>query len=140
MVPLLWPKHTRSGFTKHIHNLKQELIFANCAHSTEFAKFAHFANPSYPAHFIHFGYFAYFGVTTSKFNGIIKDQIRNQNNDLDVDLKKVKLHLDLKNISPRILADMDKNFSNRIKYELFESMIEINTDVCSTVEESAKKS
>ena len=46
--------------------------------------------------------------------------------------------LDLKNISPRILADMDKNFSNRIKYELFESMIEINTDVCSTVEESNK--
>ena len=46
--------------------------------------------------------------------------------------------LDLKNISPRILADMDKNFSNRIKYELFESMIEINTDVCSTVEEINK--
>ena len=42
---------------------------------------------------------------------------------------------DLKNISPRILADIDKNFSNRIKYELFESMIEINTDVCNTVEE-----
>ena len=42
---------------------------------------------------------------------------------------------DLKNISPKILADMDKNFSNRIKYELFESMIEINTDVCDTVEE-----
>ena len=44
------------------------------------------------------GYFAYFGVTTSKFNGIIKDQIKNQNSDLDIDLKKVKLHLDLKNI------------------------------------------
>ena len=43
--------------------------------------------------------------------------------------------LDLINISPRVLADVDKNFSNRIKYELFESMIEINTDVCSTVEE-----
>ena len=42
---------------------------------------------------------------------------------------------DLKNISPKILADIDKNFSNRIKYELFESMIEINTDVCNTVEE-----
>ncbi|SVC59989.1 uncharacterized protein METZ01_LOCUS312843, partial [marine metagenome] len=46
--------------------------------------------------------------------------------------------LDLKNISSRVLADMDKNFSNRIKYELFESMIEINTDVCSTVEEVNK--
>ena len=46
--------------------------------------------------------------------------------------------LDLKNISPRVLADVDKNFSNRIKYELFESMIEINTDVCSTIEEVNK--
>ena len=43
--------------------------------------------------------------------------------------------LDLKNISPEVLVDIDKNFSNRIKYELFESMIEINTNVCSTVEE-----
>ena len=42
---------------------------------------------------------------------------------------------DLKNISPRVLAEMDKNFSNKIKCELFESMIEINTDVCNTVEE-----
>jgi len=52
--------------------------------------------------FIFIGYFAYFGVTTSKFNGIIKDQIKNQNSDLDIDLKKVKLHLDLKNISIKI--------------------------------------
>ena len=43
--------------------------------------------------------------------------------------------LDLKNISPKVLANIDKKFSNRIKYELFESMIEINTDVCNTVEE-----
>ena len=43
--------------------------------------------------------------------------------------------LDLKNISQKILVDIDKSFSNRIKYELFESMIEINTNVCSTVEE-----
>ena len=46
--------------------------------------------------------------------------------------------LDLINISPRVLADVDKNFSNRIKYELFESMIEINTNVCSTVAEVSK--
>ena len=52
--------------------------------------------------FLFLGYFAYFGVTTSKFNRIIKDQIRNQNSDLDIDLKKVKLHLDLKNISIKI--------------------------------------
>ena len=44
-------------------------------------------------------YLAYFGVNTSKFNSLIKDQIKNQNSKLDIDLKKVKLHLDLKNIS-----------------------------------------
>ena len=43
--------------------------------------------------------------------------------------------LDLKNISPRVLANIDKKFSDRIKYELFESMIEINTDICRSVEE-----
>ena len=45
---------------------------------------------------------------------------------------------DLKNISSKVLADIDRNYSSRIKYELFESMIEINTDVCSTVEEVNK--
>ena len=48
------------------------------------------------------GYFSYFGITTTKFNSIIIDQIKKQNNNLDVDLKKVKLHLDLKNISIKI--------------------------------------
>ncbi len=48
------------------------------------------------------GYFSYFGITTTKFNSIIKDQIKKHNNDLDIDLKKVKLHLDLKNISIKI--------------------------------------
>ena len=51
---------------------------------------------------IFIGYFAYFGFTTSKFNKIIKNQIKKQNNELDIDLKKVKLHLDLKDISIRI--------------------------------------
>ena len=46
--------------------------------------------------------------------------------------------LDLKNIAPKVLADIDKKFSNNIKCELFESMIEINTGICSTVEESEK--
>jgi len=48
------------------------------------------------------GYFAFFGITTSKFNSIIKEQIKTQNSDLDIDLKKIKLHLDLKNISIKI--------------------------------------
>ena len=51
---------------------------------------------------IFLGYFAYFGITTSKFNKIIKDQVKNQNKDLDIELKKVKLHLNLKNISIQI--------------------------------------
>ena len=46
--------------------------------------------------------------------------------------------LDLKNISPKILSNIDKKFLNRIKYELFESMIEINTDICNTVDEVNK--
>ena len=61
-------------------------------------------------------YFAYFGITTTKFNSIIKDQVKRQNRDLDIDLKKVKLHLDLKNIlikvktkNPQIIL---KNSSN----------------------------
>ena len=52
--------------------------------------------------FLFTGYFSYFGITTSKFNTIIKDQIKNQNNNFDINLKKVKLHLDLKNISIKI--------------------------------------
>jgi len=48
------------------------------------------------------GYFTYFGFTTSKLNTIIKNQVKKQNNELDIDLKKVKLHLDLKNFSIKI--------------------------------------
>ncbi len=62
------------------------------------------------------GYFAYFGFTTSKFNSIIKDQIKKQNNDLDIDLKKVKLHLDLKNISIKIKTENPKIILNNSNY------------------------
>ena len=62
------------------------------------------------------GYFAYFGFTTTKFNTIIKDEIKKQNKDLDIELKKVKLHLDLKNITikiktknPKILLNNSQN-------------------------------
>ena len=48
------------------------------------------------------GYFAYFGITTSKFNSIIINQIKNHNNNLDIDISTVKLHLDLKDISIKI--------------------------------------
>jgi len=72
------------------------------------------------------GYFAYFGFTTSKFNSIIKDQIKKQNNDLDIDLKKVKLHLDIKNISIKIKTENPKiilNNSNDIELKEISSSI-----------------
>ena len=58
------------------------------------------------------GYLAYFGITTSKFNSIIKDQVKKQSSDLDVDLKKVKLHLDLKNLSIKIKTKNPKIILN----------------------------
>ena len=41
---------------------------------------------------------------------------------------------DLKNISQKVLTNIDKKFSDRIKYELFESMIEINTGICNSIQ------
>ena len=78
------------------------------------------------------GYFAYFGFTTSKFNSIIKDQIKKQNNDLDIDLKKVKLHLDLKNISIKIKTKNPKiilNNSNDIELKEISSSILLSSYV-----------
>ena len=49
-----------------------------------------------------------------------------------------KNNLDLNNISSKVLANIDKEFSDKIKCELVESMIEINTDICSNVEEAEK--
>ena len=43
-------------------------------------------------------YLSYFGVETSRFNPIIKDQIKAQNKEIDIKLTTVKLHLDLKNL------------------------------------------
>ncbi len=78
------------------------------------------------------GYFAYFGFTTSKFNSIIKDQIKKQNSDLDIDLKKVKLHLDLKNISIKIKTENPKiilNNSNDIELKEISSSILLSSYV-----------
>ncbi len=49
-----------------------------------------------------------------------------------------KNNLDLNNISSKVLADVDKEFSDNIKCELIESMIEINTNICSNIEEVEK--
>ena len=69
---------------------------------------------------IFLGYFAYFGITTSKFNKIIKDQIKNQNKDIDIELKKVKLHLNLKNISIQIKTKNPKITKSKFETEEIE--------------------
>jgi len=76
------------------------------------------------------GYFAYFGITTSKFNSIIKDQIKKQSSELDIDLKKVKLHLDLKNLSIKIKTKNPKiilNNSDQIELKEVSSNILISS-------------
>ena len=76
------------------------------------------------------GYFAYFGITTSKFNSIIRDQIKKQNSNFDIDLKKVKLHLDLKNISIKIKTKNPKiilNSSDNIELNEISSNILISS-------------
>jgi len=73
-------------------------------------------------------YLTYFGITTSKFNSTIKDQIKKQNDNLDIDLKKVKLHLDLKNISIKIKTKNPKiilKSSDQIKIDEISSNISI---------------
>ena len=55
---------------------------------------------------------------------------------IEIELQLIENNtLDLNNIAPQVLSAVDKKFSNRIKYELFESMIEINTNICSTIKD-----
>ena len=69
-----------------------------------------------------------------KFNSSLEPTIG-----VEIELQLVaKNNLDLNNISSKVLANVDKEFSDKIKCELVESMIEINTDICSNVDESEK--
>ncbi len=69
-----------------------------------------------------------------KFNSSLEPTIG-----VEIELQLVaKNNLDLNNISSKVLANVDKEFSDKIKCELVESMIEINTDICSNVEEAEK--
>jgi len=53
---------------------------------------------------------------------------------VEIELQLVdKKNLNLKNISSKILEEVNKEFSNNIKCELIESMIEINTNICSNI-------
>ena len=66
-----------------------------------------------------------------KFNSSPKPTIG-----VEIELQLIdKNNFDLKNISSKVLANVDKKFSNNIKCELIESMIEINTNICSNVDE-----
>jgi len=58
---------------------------------------------------------------------------------VEIELQLVnKNNLNLNNISSKVLTDVNKKFSNNIKCELIESMIEINTNICSNIEEVEK--
>jgi len=58
---------------------------------------------------------------------------------VEIELQLVnKNNLDLNSISSKVLADVTKEFSDNIKCELIESMIEINTNICSNIEEVEK--
>ena len=55
---------------------------------------------------------------------------------VEIELQFIDVNtLDLKNIASKVLTDIDKKFSNRIKSEFIESMIEINSDICRNIEE-----
>ena len=49
-----------------------------------------------------------------------------------------KNNSNLNNISSKVLPNINKEFSDNIKCELIESMIEINTNICSNIEEVEK--
>ena len=69
-----------------------------------------------------------------KFNSSPKPTIG-----VEIELQLVdKKNLNLNNISSKALADIDKKFSDNIKCELIESMIEINTNICSNIDEVEK--
>jgi len=58
---------------------------------------------------------------------------------VEIELQLVDIkNLNLNNISKKILAEVNKEFSDNIKCELIESMIEINTNICSNIEEVEK--
>ena len=69
-----------------------------------------------------------------KFNSSPKPTIG-----VEIELQLVnKNNLNLNNISSKVLPDVNEEFSDNIKCELIESMIEINTNICSNIEEVEK--
>ncbi len=73
---------------------------------------------------------SYFGVETSRFNSVIKDQIKKQNKEIDIKLNTVKLHLDLKNLSIKIKTEnpeVDIKNKKKIQIDEISSSISIES-------------
>ena len=73
---------------------------------------------------------SYFGVETSRFNSVIKDQIKKQNKEIDIKLNTVKLHLDLKNLSIKIKTEnpeVDIKNKKKIQIDEISSSISIQS-------------
>ena len=60
-------------------------------------------------------YLSFFGIKTSKFNSIIKEQVKKQNTQLNIELDEDKILLNLKNISFQIKAENPKLILNSSK-------------------------
>ncbi len=75
-------------------------------------------------------YLSYFGVETSRFNSIIKDQIKTQNKEIDIKLNTVKLHLNLKKLSLKIKTqnpELDIKNKKKIQLEEISSSVSIES-------------
>ena len=58
-------------------------------------------------------YLSYFGIETSKFNSEIKKQIKNKYDFVDLNFSKIKLLLDLKDLSVKLQTkNIDLNIYN----------------------------
>jgi carboxylate-amine ligase len=58
---------------------------------------------------------------------------------VEIELQLIdKNNLNLKNVASKVLPEVDKKFSDNIKYELMDSMIEINTNICQTIKDVDK--
>jgi len=58
---------------------------------------------------------------------------------VEIELQLIdKNNLNLKNVASKALHEVDKKFSDNIKHELMDSMIEINTNICQTIEDVEK--
>ncbi len=72
-------------------------------------------------------YLSYFGIETSKFNSEIKKQIKNKYDFVDLNFSKIKLLLDLKDLSVKLQTkDIDLNiYNNKITINKLSTKISI---------------